>query len=608
MCGIVGYIGSKEAKSILLQGLKRLEYRGYDSAGVAILNGGLQLFKNVGNIAALENMLPENIPGKCGIAHTRWATHGIPSQINAHPHRSYSGSMVMVHNGIIENYQEIKQELISAGVSFKSDTDTEVLLNLIDFEYQSNGHHITPAIQDASEKIKGTYAIGLIVCNQPNRLYAARCGSPLIIAQNKNGFTIASDLCAFDEDTEKIYFPQDHDLAILDQNQEISFIDSQKQIVLRAPETFFRTTNDTDKNGFRDFMLKEIFEQPITLQKSLDLTDSQGNFIFPLLKSIEKQLQSTRRILILGCGTSWHAGLIGSFLLEKYARIPAVTEYASEFRYRHPVVGKNDLVIALSQSGETADTLAAARLAKAAGATILSVCNVRHSTLTREADASIPLNAGQETGVASTKTFTAQIVVLSELAFYLSNFLGHNPVIMADIIQKFKDLPALISSALNLKDQIKTLAEKYRFAQNFLFIGRGINYPIALEGALKLKEISYIHAEGYPGAEMKHGPIALIDTAFPTVAIVTDAENRLKMISNIHEIKARGGNVIALIKRGDLEIASMVDDSIELTVPSDETAPILSIIPLQLFAYYCARLRGCNIDQPRNLAKSVTVE
>ncbi|MCL3780967.1 glutamine--fructose-6-phosphate transaminase (isomerizing) [Prolixibacteraceae bacterium JC049] len=600
MCGIIGHTGQQATQQFLIEGLKRLEYRGYDSAGVAIQNGSIHLYKKKGNIAALEGYLPEKISGNCGIAHTRWATHGKPNNENAHPHMSYSKRLVMVHNGIIENYQMIKEDLMAKGITFSSDTDSEVLLNLIDWEF-SLTHDLIKAIKNALTQVEGSYAIAIIKSDEPNTIYACRNGSPLILGEKDGEYFIASDALAINAFANQIYYPEDKDLAIVHASKGISFMDENGVPKKIESEELVQTNDHAQKKDFEDFMLKEIFEQPDSLRRSFIQPSASSD-----IDHLVEKVKACNRIIVLGCGTSWHAGLIGKYLIEKLARIPVEVEYASEFRYRHPVIQSSDLVLSISQSGETADTLAANRLARENNAMTLGICNVKRSTLTRETDYQLYLNAGAEIGVASTKAFTSQVSILTQLALFIAK--ERKEELSKNTMQALEALPAKIETVLKQSEAIKQLALKYALANHFLFIGRGVNYPVALEGALKLKEISYIHAEGYPGAEMKHGPIALIDYSFPTFAIVTDDENRSKMISNIKEIQARNGKVIALIQEGDNETAQVADEVISIPNTMDELIPILSTVPLQLFSYHAAKIRGCNVDQPRNLAKSVTVE
>jgi glucosamine--fructose-6-phosphate aminotransferase (isomerizing) len=606
MCGIVGYTGSEPAISILVEGLQKLEYRGYDSAGIAMNNGELEIIKSAGNIAKLQEKLPEKLEGFTGIAHTRWATHGEPNTNNAHPHKSFNGELTMVHNGIIENSEEIKEYLFSLDYEFHTETDTEVLLNLIEAEYLRCGKNLVKGIIGAIEKTEGSYAIAILTRDKPEEITICRKGSPLVIGIGKKGFYIASDIYAISDHTNRFIFPENGDIAVLGLNSKIDSFTRKGTRKILAEKQYFIEQNAADKNGFDNYMLKEINEQYEIISR---LISKDLNFYTrsPESKNIDEVFKNTQRITILGCGTSWHAGLVGKYLIEKYVRIPVNTEYASEYRYRDPVIQKGDLVISISQSGETADTLAANQLARESGAITMGIINVKNSTLERETDFQLYLEAGPEIGVASTKAYTSQIVLITMMTSYLARIRNEKNGItkLQGVICK---LPDLVKTSLSLSSDIKKIASKYSSSNNFLFLGRGLNYPSALEGALKLKEISYIHAEGYPGAEMKHGPIALIDLHFPTLAIATDTENYTKMISNIQEIKARSGKVIAIINESDKKIRKLADDYIVVPDMHDILSPVVSAIPLQLFAYHVALLRDCNVDQPRNLAKSVTVE
>lgn len=606
MCGIIGYTGKKESRDILLNGLEKLEYRGYDSAGLAIHNGGLCIVKTRGSIKDLRAKTPDDLRGKTGIAHTRWATHGEPSELNSHPHLSVSGNLVMVHNGIIENSEELKEIIGIDESHFKSETDSEVLLNLIDKLYMDNGRDLLKAIIESLNQCVGSYAAVIIERDKPDELMVCRKGSPIVIGIDSSGSYVASDIYALAEHTEKFYFPEEGDIVNLDGNGIKSAYTSEGIRKQLAEKIYYVEDTNIGKNGFDHYMHKEIYEQPAILGKlfrgGLKIVSVNNMAADP-----DDLLRKARRITILGCGTSWHAGLVGKYLLEKFARIPVNTEYASEYRYRHPVISEDDLVISISQSGETADTLAANKLARQSGAITMGIINVAGSTLERETDMQVYLNAGPEVGVASTKAYTSQLAILTMLTERLCELheLKENAVLLENT---FSLLPEYMDQILANTGTIEAIANKYASSNNFLFLGRGLNFPSALEGALKLKEISYIHAEGYPGAEMKHGPIALIDYHFPTLAIVTDRENRAKMISNIREIKARKGKIIAICASDDTLTPMMVDDVIVLPEVKDELTPVLTAIPLQLFAYYVSLNRGCNVDQPRNLAKSVTVE
>lgn len=606
MCGIIGYTGKRQVRDILIDGLLKLEYRGYDSAGIAIHNGKLRVIKSPGKVSKLVELLPQNLESTTGIAHTRWATHGEPSEINAHPHTSGSGKLVMVHNGIIENAPEIESYLIEKGYSFVSETDTEVLLNLIDYEYDLCNGDLLKAMIRSFEKIEGSYALAIIEKDRPGRITICRKDSPLILGIDDTGYFIASDIYAVSDYTGEFLFPENSDIIIADKNEGIRVYNgsgNEKELKICI---FAAKKKNPDRTGYNHFMEKEIYEQPqIISELANSVMVINGHSVTG--NSLAEIIPGIRRITILGCGTSWHAGLIGKYLIEKHVRIPVNVEYASEFRYRDPVIEPDDLVISISQSGETADTIAANKLALEAGAITLGMLNVKNSTLDRDTHFQIYLEAGDEIGVASTKAYTAQIVQLSRLTALLSSIRGNGST-ANEISNALSCVSEAMQAVLGNSEQISQLASKYAFSDNFLFLGRGLNFPTALEGALKLKEISYIHAEGYPGAEMKHGPIALIDFNFPTMVVLTDRESRPKMISNIKEIKARKGRVIAIITEDDDSAEQLVDDVIRVPSVPDIVSPLISVIPLQLFAYYVALLRGCNVDQPRNLAKSVTVE
>jgi len=606
MCGIIGYTGTKQSRDILLKGLEKLEYRGYDSAGLAIQNGNINIIKTEGSIKDLRAKTPDVFEGRTGIAHTRWATHGAPTETNSHPHLSSSGELVLVHNGIIENSEELKLSPDIDTGNLKSDTDTEVLLNIIDAFYINNGRDILNALFESFKVCHGSYALVLIERSRPDELIICKKGSPIVLAQDETGSYVASDIYALAEYTDRFFFPEDGDIVFMNRSGISAAYTTGGHKKTLAEKRYYVSGDQEGKGEFEHFMLKEIYEQPLIVKS---LSDSgliiESDFL-PKYKR-EDILRDIDRITILGCGTSWHAGLVGRHLLEKFARIPVNTEYASEYRYRHPVINKRDLVISISQSGETADTLAANRLAKEAGAVTMGIINVQNSTLERETDLQVYLRAGAEIGVASTKAYTSQLVILSLLTSAICKLRGLDE--SAETITKsFDELPSLMSTALTWADDIHKIAKEYSSSNNFLFLGRGLNYPSALEGALKLKEISYIHAEGYPGAEMKHGPIALIDYDFPTLAVITDFENRSKMISNIREIKARNGKVIAFCTEDDEITPQIVDHVIVFPRVSDVLTPILTALPLQLFSYYVSVLRECNVDKPRNLAKSVTVE
>ena len=611
MCGIIGYIGSKQAKEIIINGLKRLEYRGYDSAGIALINGETKIFKCAGRVKDLEEIVNKSgFNGTTGMGHTRWATHGEPNELNAHPQVSYKGNFVVVHNGIIENYSTLKKHLESRGVKFSSQTDTEVLANVIEHLYIEGDLTAEQAITSALNRVVGAYGLVIICTNEPDRLFAAKKGSPLVIGVGEGENFIASDATPIVEFTQRVIYLNDDDLAIIKKDELILKTLRNDSIKPEVKEIDLKI-GEIDKEGFAHFMLKEIFEQPRAIHDTFRgriLPDNSGVMLGGLHNVIESMSQA-ERIIIIACGTSWHAGLVGEYIFEEYTRISVEVEYASEFRYRNPIIKKGDFVIAISQSGETADTLAAVKLAREKGAKVIGICNVVGSSIPRETDAGVYTHAGPEIGVASTKAFTTQVLVLSMMAFEI----GHIRGVISDsaykeLITELASIPAKIENALKVNDQALELAKVFQNTHNALYLGRGYLFPVALEGALKLKEISYIHAEGYPAAEMKHGPIALIDENMPVVVVATKDDTYEKIVSNIQEIKARKGKVIAIVTEGDLIISKMADYVLE--VP--ETLPIfsglLAVIPLQLLSYHIAVLRGCNVDQPRNLAKSVTVE
>ncbi|MGF1584036.1 MAG: glutamine--fructose-6-phosphate transaminase (isomerizing) [Bacteroidales bacterium] len=611
MCGIVGYIGPKQAYPILVSGLKRLEYRGYDSAGISIINGTPGLIKCKGKISDLEaHVAGSDISGTIGIGHTRWATHGEPNDINAHPHVSENGHFTIVHNGIIENYDVLRKKLEGRGYSFRSQTDTEVLANLIEYIYLKGNIAAEAAVRLALTKVTGTYGLVVICAGEPEQLIAARCSSPLVIGIGNGEYFIASDASPIAEYTKSVIYLNDDDVAIIKRDELIL-----KTIRIDEPKIKLQNLNidtgDYDKDGFDHFMLKEIFEQPRSIRDTFRgrLVPDGSDIRLGGLLNVLPRLQESRRIIILACGTSWHAGLIGEYLIEDLARIAVEVEYASEFRYRNPVVGPDDVVIAISQSGETADTLAAVKLAKESGALVIGICNVVGSGLSRETDAGVYTHAGIEIGVASTKAFTAQVTVLCMIALLLGNRRGFlSDVHYQSLIAELNAIPEKIGSILSQDDRIKKIASSFLDTKSILYIGRGYCFPVALEGALKLKEISYIHAEGYPAAEMKHGPIALIDENMPVVVIALKDRSYEKVVSNIQEIKARKGIVIAVVNEGDEQVSGMADHIIEVPSCNIALSALLAIIPLQLLSYHFAVLRECNVDQPRNLAKSVTVE
>lgn len=610
MCGIIGYTGSREAVSILISGLKRLEYRGYDSAGVTILNGvRLRTQKSTGKINNLEQQLLENpTAGTTGIGHTRWATHGAPTTKNAHPHADCNGKFSLIHNGIVENFDSLKQELVRMGHHFRSETDTEVLVHLIEEFYKSE-NSVENALRLALSQVKGTYGLAVLFADEPATIYAARMGSPLVIGVGEKEYFLASDVAALVEHTKDVAYLADGEMAILRPEQMV-LKTIEDQPVEKKVEKIALDLEKIEKGGFPHFMLKEIMNQPQTIADSMRgrLLEKEGTVNLGGISYDFESLLYARRLLILGCGTSYHAGLIGEYMLEKYVRIPVEVEYASEFRYRDPIIDRDTVVIVVSQSGETADTLAALREAKTRGAKAYGICNVVGSSISRETDAGIYLHVGPEIGVASTKAFTSQVTVFSLLSLFLARKKSLTAQRGRIVVEEMKLLPDKIHKILKNHEMIQEIVEKYYQRTNFLYLGRGFNFPVALEGALKLKEISYIHAEGYPAAEMKHGPIALITENMPVVFIATKDSTYDKIISNIEEVKARKGKVIAVATEGDDYIQTKADHVIFLPKTLEFLDPILTVIPLQLLAYYVAVRRGCNVDQPRNLAKSVTVE
>lgn len=614
MCGIVGYIGTKQAYPILVNGLKRLEYRGYDSAGVAMINdkGDLNVYKTKGKVADLEAFCADkDITGMVGIAHTRWATHGEPSSVNAHPHYSESKNLAIIHNGIIENYAEIKKILEEKGMHFRSQTDTEVLVQLIEYIQTTRNVDLLTAVQVALHQVIGAYAVAVLDKNNPRQIIAARKQSPLVVGIGDGEFYLGSDASPIVEYTDKVVYLEDGNIAVLVPGEELKVVDIYNEKQDAVVKKVNINLGQIEKGGFPHFMLKEIFEQPECLKTCmLGRINVEGNKVsLSAVLDYRKELISAKRIIIVACGTSWHAGLIGKQILENLCRIPVEVEYASEFRYRNPVVGAGDVVIAISQSGETADTLAAIKLAKEMGAFIYGICNAVGSSIPRATDTGSYIHVGPEIGVASTKAFTGQVTVLTMLALALADVMGtisHEEYVT--IVKGLQEIPAKMEEVLKLNDRIADLSRTFTYARNFLYLGRGFSYPVALEGALKLKEISYIHAEGYPAAEMKHGPIALIDSDMPVVVIATHNELYEKVLSNIQEIKARNGRVIALVSKGDDTISKIADEVIELPDTLECLEPLIATIPLQLLAYHVAVCKGKDVDQPRNLAKSVTVE
>lgn len=610
MCGIVGYIGNREAYSILINGLKRLEYRGYDSAGVALSeNGHIQIEKEKGKISNLEkNANVKKMHGLIGIAHTRWATHGEPSQVNAHPHSDSNGDIVLVHNGIIENYNSLRQILIDKGHTFRTETDTEIIAHLIEEFYKSSGS-FEEAFRAALTEIDGTYGLALITKHEPGKIYAARNGSPLVVGIGDHEYFVASDVAAIIAHTRNVFYLEDGEIAIIGNDGFVTKT-IENQLTEKKIEKISFDLERIEKAGFEHFMLKEINEQPRTVADCMRgrMIEDEGVTKLGGLSQILHNVLRTRKIYITACGTSYHAGLIGEYMLEEYCRIPVEVEYASEFRYRDPIINDDDLVIAISQSGETADTSAALKEAKRKGSTVMGIVNVVGSTIARETHGGMYIHAGPEIGVASTKAFTSQVTALALLTVMIARTKSMSAEEGRKIIKELKALPDKVEKALKSDKIIKELALEFKDKSNFLYLGRGYNFPVALEGALKLKEISYIHAEGYPAAEMKHGPIALIDQDMPVVFIATKDSTYEKIITNIQEVKARHGRVIAVVSEGDDEICKMVDYCIPIPSTINFLQPIISIVPLQLLAYHIAVLRGCNVDQPRNLAKSVTVE
>ncbi len=615
MCGIVGYIGHREAYSIVMEGLKRLEYRGYDSAGIALYDGtDIKLSKTKGKVADLEERVKEEITteGTIGIGHTRWATHGVPNDVNSHPHYSNSGDLVIIHNGIIENYDSIKTELIKRGYVFKSDTDTEVLINLIEEVKKKQNVKLGKAVQLALNEVVGAYAIAVFDKNKPNEIVVAKLGSPLAIGIGEDEFFIASDASPFIEYTKNAIYLEDEEMAIVRRNKKIKIrkIKDDSEVNPSMQELKFNL-EQIEKGGYEHFMLKEIHEQPNAIRDTYRgrLLAKEGIIRMAGIDDNIEKFLNANRIIIVACGTSWHAGLVAEYIFEDLARIPVEVEYASEFRYRNPVITEKDVVIAISQSGETADTLAAIKLAKSKGAFVFGVCNVVGSTIARETNAGAYTHAGPEIGVASTKAFTTQITVLTLIALKLAKANGSmSNTDFHHHLQELELIPEKVKEALKADEHIKKVAEIYKDAKNCLYLGRGYNFPVALEGALKLKEISYIHAEGYPAAEMKHGPIALIDEQMPVFVIATKKGHYEKVVSNIQEIKSRSGKIIGIVTTGDVDVKNVADHVIEVPETIESLTPLLTTIPLQLLSYHIAVMLEKNVDQPRNLAKSVTVE
>ncbi len=615
MCGIVGYIGFREAYPIIMNGLQRLEYRGYDSAGIALYDGEvINLAKTKGKVEELKNKAEKSIPlnGSLGIGHTRWATHGVPNDVNSHPHYSNSGDLVIIHNGIIENYESIKKALTNRGYVFQSDTDTEVLVNLIEEVQQKENVKLGKAVQLALNQVVGAYAIAVFDKKKPNEIVVAKLGSPLAIGIGENEFFIASDATPFIEYTQNAVYLEDEEMAIIRIGKELK-LRTIKDDAISNPmvQELKMNLEEIEKGGYEHFMLKEIYEQPRAIRDTYRgrLRVNQGIIKMAGVDQNLGRFMNANRFIIVACGTSWHAGLVAEYIFEDLIRIPVEVEYASEFRYRNPVISSKDVVIAISQSGETADTLAAIKLAKEKGAFVFGVCNVVGSSIARETDAGAYTHAGPEIGVASTKAFTTQITVLTLLALKLAQEKGLlSTSKFHEILTELENIPAKVMQALASNPMVEKVAEAYKNSENCLYLGRGYNFPVALEGALKLKEISYIHAEGYPAAEMKHGPIALIDEQMPVIVIATKRGHYEKVVSNIQEIKSRKGKIIAIVTEGDTQVRELADHVIEVPETIESLTPLLTTIPLQLLSYHIAVMRGCNVDQPRNLAKSVTVE
>ncbi len=612
MCGIVAYIGPRQAYPILIKGLQRLEYRGYDSAGVVMLDKTFNSYKKAGKVSDLQQFTAgKKTEGTLGIGHTRWATHGLPNDVNAHPHMSNSGQFTLVHNGIIENYASIKEQLKKRGYTFQSDTDTEVLVNLIEEIQHQENISLEDAVRSALNEVYGAYAIVVMDANNPDQLIAARKGSPLVLGVGKEEFFVASDASPIIEYTKNVVYLDDQEYAVL--NRDGSFQIKTLGNVEKTPfiEELEMSLEAIEKGGFEHFMLKEIYEQPKVILDAIRgrMNANDGWIKLGGVSEYINRINQAKRFIITACGTSYHAGLLGEYLIEELARVPVEVEYASEFRYRNPIIGETDVVLAISQSGETADTLAAIGLAKERQALIYGICNVIGSSIARATHAGSYTHAGPEIGVASTKAFSTQVTILTLLALQIAQHKGTVATsYLRQVLFELENIPEKIEQTLKLDAQIQVIAEKFKDAANFLYLGRGVNFPVALEGALKLKEISYIHAEGYPAAEMKHGPIALIDEQMPVVVLATNASAHDKIVSNIQEVKARKGKIIAVVTEGDTEIRELADYTIEIPATEEILSPLLTIVPLQLLSYHIALMRGANVDQPRNLAKSVTVE
>lgn len=612
MCGIVAYLGKQEAYPILIKGLKRLEYRGYDSAGVALLNDTLNIYKKQGKVSTLEEYIGDkNKTATIGIGHTRWATHGVPNDVNAHPHLSNSGNIAIIHNGIIENYASIKEELIKRGYQFHSETDTEVLVNLVEEVQKQEKVSLDEALRISLNQVIGAYAIVLIDKSNPNKLIAARKGSPLVLGIGQKEFFIASDASPIIEYTKNVIYLDDEEYAVVSNDGSFTIKNLGNVEKSHAIQTLEMNLEAIEKGDFEHYMLKEIYEQPKVIEDSFRgrMNATDGWVKMGGITEYKTKILNAERYIITACGTSWHSGLLGEYILEGLTRVPVEVEYASEFRYRNPIVKESDFIIAISQSGETADTLAAIELAKDKQALVYGICNVIGSSIARSTHAGSYTHAGPEIGVASTKAFATQVSILTLISLQIAQYKGTIPLSkMRQILYELESIPSKIKEVLKLDSEIKAIAEVYKDAKNFLYLGRGYNYPVAMEGALKLKEISYIHAEGYPAAEMKHGPIALIDEEMPVVFLATNKSAYEKIISNIQEVKARKGKIIAIVNQGDEQVRALADHIIEVPEVNEILSPLVTIVPLQLLAYHIAILRGCNVDQPRNLAKSVTVE
>jgi len=612
MCGIVAYVGEREAYPILIKGLKRLEYRGYDSAGVALLGTRINLYKKQGKVSELEKHAEgKETASTIGIGHTRWATHGAPNDVNAHPHTSGDSNLALIHNGIIENYDSLKKELINRGHQFSSETDTEVLIHLIEEVKKIEKCSLLTAVQLALKEVIGAYAIVILSKEDPDTLIVAKKSSPLVIGVGEGEFYVASDATPIIEYTKNVLYLEDEDIAVLTKGEKIQLTNIKNQQKTANTIELEMKIEAIEKGGYEHFMLKEIYEQPTSIRNSMlgRLNTVNGEVVMGGIEEYEHKFMNAKRIIFVACGTSWHAGLVGEYMIESLARIPVEVEYASEFRYRNPIINSDDIVIAISQSGETADTLAALEIAKEKGALIYGICNVVGSSIARATDAGSYTHAGPEIGVASTKAFTAQVTILALMALTLAKKKGSiSESRYRELALELNNIPNIVEKVLETNVAVEYISDIYKDAKNFLYLGRGINFPVALEGALKLKEISYIHAEGYPAAEMKHGPIALIDADMPVVAIATKKNSYEKVVSNIQEVKARNGKIIAVVTEGDTAVKEIADHVIEIPDVDDFFDPLITVIPLQLLSYHIAVMRGCNVDQPRNLAKSVTVE